>query len=119
MGFRDNLKAALQFSGISVVDLAGITGISKHSLDNYLNLREQIPSAEAAVKIARALGVTVEYLVLGSRREPEAIRSRSTNEVRELTQIVEKFDKSGQDFMLTMAKSLKKLQTPRRSGLHN
>jgi transcriptional regulator with XRE-family HTH domain len=110
MGFKDNLKAELQFSGISVADLAGITGISKHSLDNYLNLREQIPSASAAVKIARALGVTVEYLVLGSDRELEAIRSRSTSEVRELTQIVEKFDKGGQGFMLSMAKSLKKLQ---------
>jgi transcriptional regulator with XRE-family HTH domain len=112
MGFRDNLKAALQFSGVSVASLAGITGISKHSLDNYLNLREQIPSASAAVKIARALGVTVEYLVLGGGTEPDASRNRQTSEVRELTQIVEKFDKNGQDFMLTMAKSLKKLQRP-------
>jgi transcriptional regulator with XRE-family HTH domain len=65
MGFKENVKSELQYSGIMVKELAVATGISKHTLDNYLNVRSCAPSADAAVKIANALGVTVEYLVTG------------------------------------------------------
>jgi transcriptional regulator with XRE-family HTH domain len=65
MGFRENLKSELQYSGIMVKELAVATGISRHTIDNYLNVRNCEPSADAAVKIARVLGVTVEYLVTG------------------------------------------------------
>jgi transcriptional regulator with XRE-family HTH domain len=46
-----------------VKELAAKSGVSKYSIDNYLNKRGQVPSVESAVKIARVLGVTVEYLV--------------------------------------------------------
>jgi transcriptional regulator with XRE-family HTH domain len=65
MGFRENLKTELSYQDIKVKELAAKTGISKHTLDNYLNVREYMPSADAAVKIAGALGVSVEYLVTG------------------------------------------------------
>ncbi|MDR2517495.1 MAG: helix-turn-helix domain-containing protein [Spirochaetaceae bacterium] len=65
MGFKDNLKAELAYQDILVKELAARTGMSKHTIDNYLNVREYTPSAESAVKIARALGVSVEYLVTG------------------------------------------------------
>ncbi|MDR0590027.1 MAG: helix-turn-helix domain containing protein, partial [Spirochaetaceae bacterium] len=50
-------------------------GVSRHTLDNYLNVRGHIPSADIAVKIARALGVSVEYLVTGEeiKREKAAV----------------------------------------------
>ena len=66
MGFKENLKSELIYSGILVKELSAITGIKKHTLDNYLNTHSSLPNAEAAVKIARALGVTVEYLVTGA-----------------------------------------------------
>ena len=65
MGFKENLKSELAYQGIMVKELASLSGISKHTLDNYLNVRSYMPSADAAVKIARALGVSVEYLVTG------------------------------------------------------
>jgi transcriptional regulator with XRE-family HTH domain len=65
MGFRENLKTELSYQDIRVKELAAKVGISKHTLDNYLNVREYIPSADVAVKIAHVLGVTVEYLVTG------------------------------------------------------
>jgi len=78
MGFRENLKSELTYQGMMVKELASLSGISKHTLDNYLNVRGYMPSADVAVKIARALGVTVEYLVTGNgnqsgapSREPE------------------------------------------------
>jgi transcriptional regulator with XRE-family HTH domain len=65
MGFKENLKTELSYQDIKVKELAAKTGISKHTLDNYLNVREYMPSADAAVKIAGVLGVSVEYLVTG------------------------------------------------------
>ncbi|MDR0567717.1 MAG: helix-turn-helix domain-containing protein [Spirochaetaceae bacterium] len=65
MGFRENLKSELTYQDMLVKELASQAGISKHTLDNYLNVREHIPTADVAVKIAKALGVSVEYLVTG------------------------------------------------------
>ncbi|MCL2380307.1 MAG: helix-turn-helix domain-containing protein [Treponema sp.] len=71
MGFKENLKSELAYQGMLVKELAEKTGISRHTLDNYLNVRERIPTADVAVKIARALGVTVEYLVTGEEAHAE------------------------------------------------
>jgi transcriptional regulator with XRE-family HTH domain len=65
MGFRENLKSELAYKGMLVKELAAVSGISRHTLDNYLNTRGHIPSADMAVKIARVLDVSVEYLVTG------------------------------------------------------
>jgi transcriptional regulator with XRE-family HTH domain len=65
MGFRENLKSELVYKGMLVKELAALSGISRHTLDNYLNIRGHIPSADIAVKIARILNVSVEYLVTG------------------------------------------------------
>jgi transcriptional regulator with XRE-family HTH domain len=65
MGFKENLKLELSYSGTLVKELAEKSGISQHTIENYLNVRSCMPSADAAVLIARALGVSVEYLITG------------------------------------------------------
>ena len=65
MSFKDNLKAELDYQDIQLKELAAMTGISKNTLGHYLTGHNSIPSAEFAVKIAKALGVSVEYLVTG------------------------------------------------------
>jgi len=65
MGFKENLKSELTYSGMLVKELAAKSGVAKYSLDNYLNKRGQVPSVEIGVRIAQALGVTAEYLVTG------------------------------------------------------
>jgi transcriptional regulator with XRE-family HTH domain len=72
MGFKENLKSELVYSGMMVKELAAATGIKRHTLDNYLNTHSALPNAQAAVKIAQALGVTVEYLITG--RDPSQAR---------------------------------------------
>ena len=71
MGFKENLKNELAYQDMLVKELAEKTGISRHTLDNYLNVRERMPTADVAVKIAKALGVTVEYLVMGDENNIE------------------------------------------------
>lgn len=68
MGFKDNLKDELIYNDMQTKELAAKTGISLNTLNHYLVQNGTSPSAENAVKIARALGVSVEYLVTG--REP-------------------------------------------------
>lgn len=65
MSFGDNLHKELEFQDIQIKELSQKTGISKNTLDKYLSGAKSQPNVENAIKIAQALGVTVEYLVLG------------------------------------------------------
>jgi len=84
MGFKENLKAELAYQDMMVKELASLSGISKHTLDNYLNVRGYKPSVDTAVKIARALGVSVEYLVTGEEKQTD--KSSLGSEIRLLIQ---------------------------------
>lgn len=66
MCFAENLKELLDSKDIEIKELAYGTGISKNTIDNYLSGQKSIPNAENAVKIAKYLGTTVEYLVTGN-----------------------------------------------------
>lgn len=46
-------------------ELSAISGVHKRAIDTYVRANSSMPPADAAVKIAKALGVTVEYLVTG------------------------------------------------------
>ncbi|MCK9171262.1 MAG: helix-turn-helix domain-containing protein [Treponema sp.] len=63
--FRQNLKDELSFQGMTVKELSGKTGIPKPTLDCYLSSRQTMPPADAAVRIAQVLKVSVEFLVTG------------------------------------------------------
>ena len=63
--FRDNLKEQIEYKGIIIKELAAKTGIPKPTISCYLSARQTMPTAEAAVKIAKALNVSVEFLVTG------------------------------------------------------
>ena len=77
MGFRENLKQELNFNGMLVKELAAASGVRKRALDTYLlSENASMPPADTAVNIAKALGVSVEYLVTGNERNemPSDIR---------------------------------------------
>jgi transcriptional regulator with XRE-family HTH domain len=81
MGFRENLKSELEYNGMLVKELAALSGVQKRAIDNYLRtIDAAIPAADAAVKIAHALGVTVEFLVMGEEQQiPQEIRKITRN----------------------------------------
>jgi len=76
MGFRENLKQELNFSGMLVKELAAASGVHKRAIDTYLlSENASMPPADAAVRIAQTLGVSVEYLVTGDETSlPQDIR---------------------------------------------
>lgn len=65
MSFRENLRETLDFISMEQKELALKTGISLKTIENYVKKDASIPTADKAVQIAQALGVTVEYLVTG------------------------------------------------------
>jgi transcriptional regulator with XRE-family HTH domain len=88
MGFRENLKQELSLSGMLVKELAAASGIHKRALDTYLlSENASMPPADTAVRIAQALGVSVEYLVMGKETAmPHDVR----NAVKRLLQLNKK-----------------------------
>jgi transcriptional regulator with XRE-family HTH domain len=109
MGFRENLKAELVYQGLRVRELAERTQISKHTLDNYLNVNSYMPSAENAVKIARELGVSVEYLVLGVESPVLTNSSSKRAELRALVSEIEGLESQKLRVLRNLAKDLKAL----------
>jgi transcriptional regulator with XRE-family HTH domain len=65
MIFRKMLREELDYQGLTVKELALKSKVAKGALDTYLGKQASMPPADVAVRIASALGVTVEYLVSG------------------------------------------------------
>jgi transcriptional regulator with XRE-family HTH domain len=76
MGFRENLKQELNFNDMLVKELAAAANVHKRAIDTYLlSENASMPPADVAVRIAQALGVSVEYLVTGTNSSlPHDIR---------------------------------------------
>jgi transcriptional regulator with XRE-family HTH domain len=107
MGFKENLKAELGYSGMLVKELAALSGIKKHTIDNYLNTHNSMPSAESAVAIARALGVSVEYLVTGRDDKPDKTIVSFSRSIRDIIQDMELLDDNDHQIILALVKALK------------
>ena len=108
MGFRENLKAQLQFADMLVKELAIKTGIKKTTLDSYLRINGYTPSIEAGVKIAQALGVTVEYLVNGNEVENQKSAGASSAEALQIFTIANQLEEKDRYRLLEIAKIFKK-----------
>lgn len=75
MGFKENLREEMEFQDIKPKELSKKTGISVNTLRNYINKHDALPNIDSAVKIARALNITVEELVEGRKYKTEFQKS--------------------------------------------
>jgi len=114
MGFRENLKSELLYSGMLVKELAAQTGLKKHTIDNYLSVRGRMPSADVAVRIAHALGVSVEYLVNGNESAENKSPAYTLPEIRYMVRIVEKLNPDYQKIVLAFIDAIKKHEESKR-----
>ena len=69
MDFRSRLREEIEYSGKLYKEVAAEAGITKSTMDSYVGSQGSIPSADIAVRIAKVLGVSVEYLVTGKGAE--------------------------------------------------
>ena len=65
MRFKERLREEIEYKGMTVKEIAAMSGISSNTLLSYIDSRGYLPNVETAVKIARILDVSVEYLVTG------------------------------------------------------
>ncbi|MDR0456366.1 MAG: helix-turn-helix domain-containing protein [Treponema sp.] len=105
MGFRENLKAELAYADMRVKELAELSGIKKQTIDSYLRENNYIPSVVAAVNIARALGVSVEYLVMGEETKKDKLLSLH-RELRPLIQSLEHLTREDRKIVIDNAHNL-------------
>jgi len=70
--FRQILRDELDYQGLTVKELAQKSMVAKGAIDSYLGKQASMPPADTAVRIAAALGVTVEYLVNGQDNSRES-----------------------------------------------
>ena len=69
MDFRTRLREEIDFSGLLDKEVAARANISKRTIDSYVGSQNCMPSADVAVRLAKVLNTTVEYLVTGSNPE--------------------------------------------------
>jgi len=91
-----------------VKELAAHSGVKKKTIDSYLGTRGYKPSAETAVSLAKALGVTVEYLVAGT---DSSARNRQLSsfhsDTQEIALISERLNSKDRATILGLARLLK------------
>jgi len=107
--FRKILRDELDYQGLTVKELAAKSSVAKGAIDSYLGKQASMPPADAAVRIAAALGVTVEYLVNGlegSRETP--VPFLSSPKKRLMVHVFDDLEPEDQKFVLDFAKLLKK-----------
>jgi transcriptional regulator with XRE-family HTH domain len=106
--FRRNLREELDYQDLTVKELAAKSDVSKGALDTYLGRQASIPPADVSVRIANALGVTVEYLVKGQEGgRDENLTYYSNPRKRLMFKIFDELDANDQELMLGFAKLLK------------
>jgi transcriptional regulator with XRE-family HTH domain len=105
MGFRENLKEQLSLSGMYVKELAALSGVKKQTIDSYLNVHNCMPSADAAVAIAKVLGVSVEYLVTGKGISQKNVQYPV--EAKVVAEITAQMEKRNRKMAVAIIKSMK------------
>jgi transcriptional regulator with XRE-family HTH domain len=106
--FRQNLRDELAYQNLTVKELAAKSGVPKGALDCDVGKQASVPPATTAVKIARALSVSVEYLVSGQKKRNEEIIVSSGPKVRALLQVFENLDEKNQDILIGISQILKR-----------
>jgi transcriptional regulator with XRE-family HTH domain len=107
MSFRENVRDLLDRNYMEQKELAYQAKIPIRSLEAYLRKDSSMPSADKAVRIARALGVSVEYLVTGHETRHKAAQMPLNPRIRALVQASEQLNETGRDIALELVKSLK------------
>ena len=78
MTFKDRFREEIEYKGILIKEISAEIGISNNTFLSYINSRNVMPNVETAVKIAKVLNVSVEYLVTGedssiSQKSPDLL----------------------------------------------
>lgn len=101
MAFRERLREEIEYKGMLVKEISAKVGISNSTFLSYIDSRGVLPNVETAVKIAKVLGVSVEYLVDGED-DKESGQSKKNQNITEIEKDLNSLD----DEKVTMLKKM-------------
>ena len=104
MTFRERLRERIEYCGLLNKEVAAKAGITKRAMDSYVGSEACMPSAEVAVRLARVLGVSVEYLVTGETGGQ--IESAPGEKVINLEKLFLQLSARDQSLLLGLAESM-------------
>lgn len=107
MTFRDRLRERIEYLGLLDKEVAAKAGISKRAIDSYVGSRGCMPSADVAVRLAKVLGVSVEYLVTGenyfpAEQKPAVSENQTSDKIDALVGDFIKLSDREQNIVLTL-----------------
>jgi len=106
MDFRERLRDEIAFSGLSNKEVAAKAGITIRSLVSYVSSQACIPSAEVAVRLAKVLNTSVEYLVTGENSKISW--ENSNEESRKLLYVYKNLPEAQRKLLLAVAEDISK-----------
>lgn len=104
MDFRDRLREEIEYSGLLNKEVAAKAGITKRAMDSYVGQQACMPAADVAVRLAKVLGVSVEYLVSGTKNS-ESFDSHT----KEISHISARLSAKNRRLLLDIAKSIERV----------
>lgn len=90
--FWINVKDELEFNLMSQKELAESISISYNTLQSWIT-KNRLPDAESAVRIAKTLKTSVEYLVTGNRSNSSKEESRKiiVDLKKDINELIDKY----------------------------
>lgn len=113
--FRKNLRSELDYQLLTVKELSAKTGIPKPTLDCYLGTRASMPPVDIAVKLAKVLDVSVEYLVTGQESRQGQAFAPYRELIAELSKLSEESRLELQPLLLAQVREKQKQERKKNS----
>lgn len=113
MSFNENLKEAMYCKNLTTEQLASLTEINSGTISNYLKTKGSMPPADKALKLAKALDVSVDFLVNGFDSKTESsIQQKSpfSIDVFKIAQKMDTLDKDRLAIISSMIDLIRKTQ---------
>ncbi|MDO5773781.1 MAG: helix-turn-helix transcriptional regulator [Spirochaetales bacterium] len=87
--FSERLREEIDYLGLTRKELAYKANVKIRALDMYIGSQGSMPPADVAVRLAKALNVTVEYLVTGEKTKSDNVHSENSQIEKDLSRISE------------------------------
>ena len=106
MNFKENLHFLMECKGMQIKELSAKTQISENTIKTYLKEKSAEPNISKALKIARALDVSVEFLATGIDTKFSAL----TAELLEIHILLKEFSNTDLKLVLSILKTLRQFK---------
>lgn len=86
LDFWKNVKEELDYNLKTQKELASAIGVSYNTLQSWIT-KDRLPDAEQALRIAKQLNTSLEYLVTGKTEEQKGVKQKLQNMIPKLNHL--------------------------------